>query len=332
MNLYCYDFQKDLIDVSTPFEVDVPVLVLFYNRPELLSVVFEKIREAKPSVLLLYQDGPKSDSDMKKILECRKIVQEIDWQCTVYKMFQNSNYGCDPSGFMSRQWAFSLVEKCIILEDDTVPTTSFFRYCKELLEKYEYDNRIYRICGQNILGTFDPYHSDYFFTKGGSIWGWATWKRVFDEWDATYGFLNDADIISVLKGTYSNKAFPVDRFLRTSKKHKATGKEYFESIYTAARLLGSGLSIIPTKNMISNIGISPDAVHGAKDIRLLTKRGQKAFNAKCFEMHFPIRHPQYILECKEYEYLQGKMMGWNDSILKKIIIHFEELARKLIFS
>lgn len=40
-----------------PSLVDVPVLILFFNRPQQLSQVFEQVRKARPSKLFLYQDG-----------------------------------------------------------------------------------------------------------------------------------------------------------------------------------------------------------------------------------------------------------------------------------
>ena len=83
--------------------------------------------------------------------------------------------------------------------------------------------------------------------------------------------------------------------------------------------------------MISNIGISSDAVHGAKNIKLLTKRGQKVFNATNYELEFPLRHPRYILECKEYEKIQGRMMGWNDGFIRKVIEYAEEKIRQLLY-
>lgn len=69
--------------------------------------------------------------------------------------------GCDPSTHLSHKWAFSIVDKCIILEDDIVPSLSFFPFCIELLNRYEDDKRIDRICGMNLLGTYET-GSDYF--------------------------------------------------------------------------------------------------------------------------------------------------------------------------
>ncbi len=334
MEKYRFDYSTEEITGKKNWLVDVPVLILFFNRPKQLEKVFEAVKKARPSRVLLYQDGKREnrDDDAENVMKCRDIVSDIDWNCMVYRMYQNVNYGCDPSGYMSRKWAFSIVDECIILEDDVVPSISFFSFCKDLLEKYKDDKRIYRISGQNILKEYQPYDGDYFFTKGGSIWGWATWKRVFEEWDTEYSFLDDPCIVDTLKYTYQLSGNPIDRFINKCYRHKASGKEFFESIYSSARFLGSGLTIVPCKNMISNIGISNESTHNATDVRLLTKQGQKAFNAPLYEIEFPLKHPRYILEDKRYEDKQSRFMGWKKNIFQKIIVKIEETIRKILYS
>ena len=129
--------------------VDVAVLILFFNRPNQLSQVFEQVKKARPSRLFLYQDGPRNEKDLPGIEACRKVVADIDWECEVHRLYQTRNYGCDPSEYISQKWAFSMADKCIVLEDDDVPSVSFFRFCKELLDKYENDTRISMIAGFN---------------------------------------------------------------------------------------------------------------------------------------------------------------------------------------
>ena len=334
MEKYQFDYITERITGKQEWLVDVPVLILFFNRPDQLEKVFDSVCKAKPSTLLLYQDGAREqrNDDVKNVEACRRIVESVDWNCTVYRMYQNKNYGCDPSGYMSRKWAFSICERCIVLEDDVVPSVAFFSFCKELLDRYQDDKRIYRISGQNILGEYQPYDGDYFFTKGGSIWGWATWKRVFDEWDPTYAFLNDEKTVQCLIYTYQNSGNPIDRFINKCKWHRDSGKEYFESIYSSTRFLGTGLTIVPCKNLVSNIGISAESTHNATDIRLLTKQGQKAFNAVTYELEFPLKHPRYILEDKRYEDLQSKFMGWKKNLFQKATVKIEEEIRKILYS
>ena len=174
-----------------PFLVDVPVLILFFNRPQQLSQVFEQVRNARPSKLFLYQDGPRGEHDLPGIKACREVTDQIDWDCKVHRMYQEKNYGCDPSEYISQKWAFSMVDKCIVLEDDDVPSVSFFTFCKEMLDKYEQDTRITMIAGFNNEEITPDVPYDYFFASTFSIWGWASWKRVIDQWDEHYTFLED---------------------------------------------------------------------------------------------------------------------------------------------
>ena len=172
--------------------VDVPVLILFFNRPQQLSQVFEQVKKARPSRLFLYQDGARSERDLPGIEACREIVSQIDWECEVEQLYQEKNFGCDPSEYLSQKWAFSKVDKCIVLEDDDVPSVSFFQFCKEMLDKYEHDTRISMIAGFNPEEITQDMPSDYFFATTFSIWGWASWKRVVDQWDEFYSFLDDS--------------------------------------------------------------------------------------------------------------------------------------------
>ncbi|HEY9551185.1 MAG TPA: hemolysin activation protein, partial [Prevotella sp.] len=101
---------------KNPYKIDVAVLILFFNRATNLQEVFDVVRQARPSKLFLYQDGPRGERDMPGIEACRKVVENIDWECQVERLYQEKNYGCDPSEYLSQKWAFSMADKCIVLE------------------------------------------------------------------------------------------------------------------------------------------------------------------------------------------------------------------------
>lgn len=280
---------------------DVSVLLIFFVRDDVLEQTFEAIRQARPRRLLLWQDGPRANNsnDIAGIERCRKIVENIDWDCEVYKKYNEVNYGCDPSTFLSHKWAFSIVDKCIVLEDDCVPTQSFFPYCKELLDKYENDFRINRICGMNNLGELDGCNDDYFFTRSGSVWGWATWKRVADEWEPNYDFIKDEYSIKQLAQNKNDKGFK--EFYENVKRHSLTGKPYWESVQSMRKLLSASLDIVPQKNMIRNVGVSQNSTHSVADINLVPKKLRKAFyEMDIHEIPFPLKHPKYIVENLDY--------------------------------
>ena len=57
------------------------VTMIFFNRPDTLEKVFEKVREAQPPKLFLVQDGPRpgNEKDAARIEACRNIVEKVDW-------------------------------------------------------------------------------------------------------------------------------------------------------------------------------------------------------------------------------------------------------------
>lgn len=294
-----------------PYKIDIPVLLIFFNRPLGFSQVFEQVRNARPSKLFLYQDGPRKDNetDIKGIQKCREIAFNIDWDCEVHTFFQEENVGCDPSEYIAQKWAFSHVDKCIILEDDDVPSQSFFPFCKELLDKYENDTRINMICGMNNLESIDSPYS-YFFTETGSIWGWATWKRVVDLWDAEYSLLKNEHLVNKLQKSLNYRNLTGKRKIQYWKTHAKDGIPYYESILAMSQYANNMLNIVPTKNMICNIGNSPEGgTHSVQGLQMIPRGLRRLFTMKKYEIEFPLVHPPYVINDTEYLSKLYRLMG-----------------------
>ena len=310
-----------------PSLVDVPVLILFFNRPQQLSQVFEQVRKARPSKLFLYQDGPRGERDLPGIKACREVVDQIDWECEVHRKYQEKNYGCDPSEYISQKWAFSMVDKCIVLEDDDVPSVSFFTFCKEMLDRYEQDTRITMIAGFNNEEITPDVPYDYFFASTFSIWGWASWKRVIDQWDEHYTFLEDTFNMQQLEQLMKERKFRKD-FIYMCHRHKENNKAYYETIFHASMLFNSGLAIVPTRNMINNLGATADSTHFAGSVHTLPKGYRRIFTMKRYEVEFPLKHPRYVIENVAYKKAVYRIMGWGHPWIK-IGRSFEELFLNL---
>ena len=291
------------------YQVDIPVLILFFNRPEQLRRVFEQVRLARPSRLFLYQDGPRNDADMPGIMACRQVVEDVDWDCQVERMYQERNYGCDPSEYISQKWAFSHVDKCVVLEDDDVPAVSFFAFAKEMLDRYEHDERITMVCGFNVEEQTSDVTDSYFFSTNFSIWGWASWRRVVDQWDEHYTWLDDDEAVSRLQTLIRERGYR-DDFLPMCRKHRAQGKAFYETIFWAHLLLSNGLCIVPVRNLINNLGATADSTHFGGELATLPRGYRRIFTMKRYEMDMPLRHPRYIVEHVAYRHRAYKIMGW----------------------
>ena len=298
-----------------PYKIDIAVLLIFFVRPEMTNKVFEQIRMARPSKLYLYQDGPRegNQKDIENVKKCREIVENIDWECEVHRLYQKSNVGCDPSEYISQKWMFETEQMGIILEDDDVPSQSFFPFCKELLEKYKDDQRIYCISGMNHLGTYRVDYADYIFTTNQSICGWATWKRCIDGWDTHMPFLDSKYAIECMKELF----YEMNSTINTCSWHRNSGVEYYESIGWAYQNSNNMLCIVPTKNLISNIGIGADGTHGETSLQQVPKAMHKVFFSTTYELDFPLRHPQFVLNDKIFLEKLEKSMGKRRPIASK---------------
>ncbi|MBQ8046776.1 MAG: hemolysin activation protein [Prevotella sp.] len=301
--------------MSQTSTLEVSVLIVFFNRPETLRQVFDEVRKARPSRLFLYQDGPRSETDLPAIEACRAIVEAVDWPCEVSRLYQERNLGCDPSGFIAHRWAFSMADKVIVIEDDVVPSQSFFVFCKEMLDRYEHDERVTMVAGFNTDGVTKDQPADYFFTSFMSIWGWASWRRVAERWDPSYGFMADKHALGLLKGLARQRGCRSD-MLEMFRQHSLSGKPYFESIYWADMLLNNGLCIMPTKNLVNNVGLSGPATHFSADLKTMPRRLRSIFTMPRYELQLPLKHPGYVAEDTAYKERRYKVLGWNHPLTK----------------
>ena len=309
---------------------DVSVLLIFFVRDEVFAKTFEAVRKARPRRLLLYQDGPREgrSDDLVGIQKCREIAENIDWECEVHKNYQKKNWGCDPATFYSHKWAFSIVDKCIILEDDFVVSESFFPFCKELLNRYENDTRINRICGANTLGILKDCPYDYFFSTSGVGGVWATWKRVADSWDESYEFLSDEYHIKNLRDNEGKRSF--NNYYNLAINHKLTGKPHWETIVTFSQILNSRFNIVVTKNMVDNIGVGENSTHTDIPFNQMPRRLKKLYNVPVYELDHEIVHPPYVVPNLSFIKQYQRLLGVSQSFPMRIYSQFCSIFLRLI--
>ncbi len=308
---------------------DVAVLLIFFTRTETLRRTFEVIRRSRPTHLLLYQDGPRNSEEAKKLEAARQIVDDesIDWPVEVKRSYHSENLGAWASNYNAQRWAFSLHEKCIVLEDDSTPSSTFIPFCKELLDRYENDKRIAMIAGFNHEEcTESPY--DYMFTTVMPVWGWASWRRVVDEWDEKYTVVDDKISMRQLEALINSRQDGWKEMIKKLRKHKKAGMPIYETLLWLYMTLNSCLSIIPTRNMIQNCAVSAESAHYRSSLRTLPRRMQELLTMPSYDVDFPLRHPKYVIEDADYKKRVFRIMAWGHPLIKTGR-SFEELYRNL---
>lgn len=317
---------------TTPIVVDgpltTPVLFLIFNRPASTARVFTEIRKVRPRSLYVSADGPRKDrpDEWERCRAARSIVDQVDWDCEVHTDFSEKNLGLKAAVSAAISWFFREVDAGIILEDDCVPSTSFFWFCHELLTRYRDDERVMQISGNNFLLGKRRFDASYYFSRINDIWGWATWRRAWAFYDAAMdgfpafsaqgqlaNYLDDAAmrawLMSYFEEAYANIARN-DPWLGWSTQ------------WTYAMCVQNAVTIVPAVNLVANVGVD-DGVNSAFDsFRLYSSIERQEIEE--------IVHPRVMLPDREADALRFEVIRRTDPRCLPKGWGLKDLARKCL--
>lgn len=267
-----------------------PVIFLVFNRPAATRQVFEEIRRARPPKLLVVADGPRQNrpNDLARCAETRAIAQQVDWPCETLTRFSQQNLGCKLNVARGLDWAFEQVEEAIILEDDCLPDSSFFRFSEELLERYRDNDRVSQICGSNYQQGHRRTPYSYYFSRHAHIWGWATWRRSWQHNDlamSAWPELRRQRWLNEYLGG-AKAAFYWTKLFDDSYRGGDGSLNSWAIPWTFSNWVRGNVSVIPEVNLVANIGHSEEGTHTT---------GRGAGNETAVgTVEFPLRHPPTI--------------------------------------
>ena len=298
--------------------MNTPILIITFNRPDFLKIVISVLEKIKPKKIYFKIDGPRqgNKNDEEQILKTKKIINQIQWKCKKFIFQSKKNLGSRDNPIKGINWLFSLEKKGIILEDDCIPDKSFFKYCEELLDKYENNKNVGMISGRNNLEKTNI-KSSYYFTFG-NTWGWATWRRAWRFNDVKLKNWNNKKL---KKNFFKNlKSYPIflqilnDRCnkIKNNKINSAWDYQWFFSIISR-----NMIGIIPRVNLVKNLGFDERSTH--------TKNNKKLYLIKSYKINFPLKHNN--------EFLINKKLLLNEynKIYKTSLIHdFKKFIHKIL--
>jgi hypothetical protein len=235
---------------------EAPVLLITFNRADNTCKVFDKIREAKVKKLYVANDAPRigNKDDEANRNQIRELLNKIDWDCDLHTLFHEKNQGNGFGPVAALNWVFENEEKAIILEDDCVPSIPFFEFCNHCLTKYEDDKRVWIISGRSHHPEHPVFQQyDYIFSRYAHTWGWATWKRAWTHFDMTLSnwqqFYEDGGFENVY---FSRKIGRSEN--RRFRKYVKKPINNWDSRWGLVIDWNSGFGIVPSQNLIENIG------------------------------------------------------------------------------
>lgn len=262
---------------------------MIFNRPEPTRAVFSSIRAARPEKLYIAADGPRGDrpGEADSCSQTRQIANEVDWPCEVKTLFRDRNLGPMHAQIAAIDWFFSHEDAGIVLEDDCLPSQSFFSFCEELLERYRDDGRVFMISGDNFQDGLVRGDGDYYFSVYAHTWGWATWRRSWTKLDKDLRGWPESREMGLIEGLHARRR--TRRYWRQlfDKIHRGEYRRGWDYRWLYSCWKENGLVVTPNKNLVSNIGFGPSGTNCRNEDSSLAKR-------PAFELEAPLRHPSVM--------------------------------------
>lgn len=267
--------------------INTPVVLFIYKRGNNLVDICKTLKKSKVKAIYIVADGPKNAAEKILTDQVRNLLESlITWECKVYKNYSDTNLGLKERFSSGISWVFNQTDRAIFIEDDCLPDPSFFPFCEELLEKYKNNNRVISVAGNNFQSPTNKVADSYYFSRYPHVWGWATWKRVWDKYDSGIG-----DWPKLRQSGWLSKVYP-DRFFIRKFWTYIFDRLYSGKINTWDYQLSylslkmGGFNIIPNVNLVKNVGYGEDATN--------LKKKNKTINVPTNNINFPLIHPKEI--------------------------------------
>lgn len=240
----------------------IPVLVIGFNRPEMIGKLFKALGKIKPKAIYFAVDGPRPSNlaDADLVAEVQSMVSMIDWDCQINQLFRAKNLGLKKSVIEAIDWIFESEDVAIVLEDDCIPTLEFFSFCADELDRHKNVSRVMQISGNCFVPISELNSDRYYYSSINDIWGWATWKRAWNLFEREVPDVDSKQFMNQLVNYFPSREI-ARWFARYVLEASAPDSQVWSTQWTLALVNNNGLTIVPQKNLVRNIGFISDATH-----------------------------------------------------------------------
>ena len=198
----------------------------------------------------------------------------------------------------------------------TLTPTPRVTLCEELLIRYKDNTQVALINGTNLLGKWKNNKKSYHFSCF-LLFGWATWRRTWIKYDVNFSGWENEHNQKLIKEYYNQNNFSykmLEQGYILTEIEKYQSWDYQMEYYMA---LNRSYSIIPSVNLIKNIGFGDDSTHTQNKSTIYRKN-------ELNEMVFPlIYNDDIILDIafinKLEKFYKGTLYSRFIRLLKKLI-------------
>lgn len=238
-----------------------PVALFVYSRPEHTRQALEALaanRLAGDTPLHVFSDAPKNDSAREVVEQVRSYIRTITGFRSVSIVERATNLGLARSIIDGVTSLCKKYGRVIVLEDDLVVSPYFLKYMNDALDFYEHEERVISVAGYRYP-IEQASESSTFFLKGTNCWGWATWERGWNLFEA-----DGRRILAQLRERGLTRAFDMNGAFWYTRMlmDQVRGKNDSWAVrWHASAFLKDRVTLLPHKSLVRNIGMDGSGVH-----------------------------------------------------------------------
>ena len=255
-----------------------PIALFAYNRLDHLKITINNLKKnylANSSELIIFSDGPKNQSDIKKIIHIREYLKKIKGFKKIYIKERKTNYGLSKNIIDGVSEILKKFKKIIVIEDDLVVNRYFLKYMNRGLTLYQRNKNVASIHGYvyPIKNINNKIQSNTFFIKGADCWGWATWKRAWIQFDS-----NGKKLLRKLKNKKKIKEFNFNNtydYFKMLLDQVNNKNDSWAIRWYASCFLKDMYTLYPVNTFVKNIGLDNTGQNSKFDLLNL---GNKSFS------------------------------------------------------
>jgi hypothetical protein len=237
--------------------VNLPVLVVGFNRPDLLQNLLVRLNDLNVTDVYVSLDGPRNAVDYENCNDCLKVAQTFSTKFNMRIISRSYNLGCNSGVVSALDWFFSQVEFGVVIEDDCYPDNDLLNY----FEKFKQGKNFYQDQRVFIASAHNPFirmNKDS-ISKYTLIGAWATWADVWHTIRLNY-FKIDMPIIKNVLGEKRNWRESIYWWVN-SIRAKLGYLDTWDGIFSDKAWRCGFRCLIPASNLVTNFGFRQDGTH-----------------------------------------------------------------------
>ncbi|WP_050479690.1 glycosyl transferase [Herbaspirillum rhizosphaerae] len=251
-----------------------PIALFVYSRTDHTRRTVDALKRnllAAESDLIVFSDCAKGPGHEAAVAEVRNYIRGIQGFKSLTIVERDRNFGLAESIIDGVSRLCDQYGKVIVLEDDLVTSPYFLKYMNDGLDEYQSQESVISIHGYIYpTGRELP---ETFFLRGADCWGWATWKRGWDQFEPDTEKLLRALLEKRLGRSFD---FGGSNDYMGMLRDQISGRVNSWAIrWYASAFLADRLTLYPGVSLVQNIGNDNSGTHSEATEQFKVKLGDR---------------------------------------------------------